>query len=139
MTPAALNELVNREAGLLGVSGTSADMRDLLERESADEHAAEAVALFCYQAKKYLGALAVTLGGLDTLVFTGGIGEHAASVRLRICEGLEFLGIRLDPRRNEAHAPVISREGSSTIVRVMQTDEDLMIARHTRAVMEKSG
>ena len=110
-------------------------MRDLLERESTDAHAAEAVALFCYQAKKYLGALAAVLGGLDTLVFTGGIGEHAASVRLRICEGLEFLGIRLDPRRNEAHAAVISPEGSSVTVRVMQTDEDLMIARHTRELM----
>ena len=104
MTPAALNELVNRQAGLLGVSGISADMRDLLERESADGHAAEAVALFCYQARKYLGALAAVLGGLDTLVFTGGIGEHAASVRLRICEGLEFLGIRTGPDRNATHA-----------------------------------
>ena len=113
MTPTALNELVNRQAGLLGVSGISADMRDLLEREATDAHAAEAVTLFCYQAKKYLGALAAVLGGLDTLVFTGGIGEHAASVRLRICEGLEFLGIRIDPNRNDAHAPVISREGSS--------------------------
>ena len=113
-------------------------MRDLLERESTDGHAAEAVGLFCYQAKKYLGALAAVLGGLDTLVFTGGIGEHAASVRLRICEGLEFLGIRIDPRRNEAHAPVISPEGSSATVRVMRTDEDLMIARHTRELMEKS-
>ena len=138
MTPAALNELVNRQAGLLGVSGTSADMRDLLERESVDGHAAEAVALFCYQAKKYLGALSAALGGLDTLVFTGGIGEHAASVRLRICEDLEFLGIQLDPRRNEAHAPVISPEGSPATVRVMQTDEDLMIVRHTRELMEKS-
>ena len=138
MTGTALNELVNRQAGLLGVSGTSADMRDLLERESTDGHAAEAVGLFCYQTKKYLGALAAALGGLDTLVFTGGIGEHAASVRLRICEGLEFLGIQLDPRRNEAHAPVISREGSPATVRVMQTDEDLMIARHTRGLMEKS-
>lgn len=138
MTPAAVNELVNRQAGLLGVSGTGADMRDLLERESTDRYAAEAVALFCYQAKKYLGALAAALGGLDTLVFTGGIGEHAASVRLRICEGLDFLGIRLDPRRNEARAAVISREGSWATVRVMQTDEDLMIARHTRELIEKS-
>ena len=138
MTPAALNELVNRQAGLLGVSGTSADMRDLLERESTDGHAAEAIGLFCYQAKKYLGALAAVLGGLDTLVFTGGIGEHAASVRLRICEGLEFLGIRIDPCRNKAHAPVISSEGNWATVRVMRTDEDLMIARHTRELMEKS-
>ena len=138
MTRTALNELVNRKAGLLGVSGISADMRDLLESECTDGHAAEAVGLFCYEAKKYLGALATVLGGLDALVFTGGIGEHAASVRLRICEGLEFLGIRIDPRRNEAHAPVISTEGSSATVRVMRTDEDLMIARHTRELMEKS-
>jgi acetate kinase len=138
MTPTALNELVNRQAGLLGVSGIGADMRDLLEREATDGHAADAVGLFCYQAKKYLGALATVLGGLDTLVFTGGIGEHAASVRLRICEGLEFLGIRIDPRRNETHEPVISPEGSSATVRVMRTDEDLMIARHTRDLTKKS-
>jgi acetate kinase len=129
MTRTTLNELLNRQAGLLGVSGISADMRDLLDREFADAHAAEAIALFCYQAKKYLGALTAVLGGLDTLVFTGGIGERAATIRLRICADLEFLGIRLDPQRNEAHAPVISREGSSTTVRVMKTDEDLMIAQ----------
>jgi len=129
MKQTALNDLLNRQSGLLGVSGISADMRDLLERASADAHAAEAVALFCYQAKKYLGALTAVLGGLDTLVFTGGIGERAAAIRLRICADLEFLGIRLDPRRNEAHAPVISREGSSTTVRVMKTDENLMIAK----------
>jgi acetate kinase len=110
-------------------------MRDLLEREATDGHAAEAVALFCYQAKKYLGALAAVLGGLDALVFTGGVGEHAASVRLRICAGLEFLGIRLDPRRNDAHAPVISPEGNSPTVRVMRTDEDLVIARHTKELI----
>jgi acetate kinase len=143
MTPTALNELVNRQSGLLGVSGTSADMRDLLEGESTDGHAAEAVGLFCYQAKKYLGALAAALGGLDTLVFTGGIGEHAASVRRRICEGLEFLGIRLDPQRNDAHAAVISRDGNSqadgsVTVRVMQTDEDLMIARHTTELIKQT-
>jgi acetate kinase len=137
-TRSELNDLVNRRAGLLGVSGTSADMRDLLERESTDGHAAEAVGLFCYQATKYLAAMAAALGRLDTLVFTGGIGERAASVRRRICEGLEFLGIRLDPRRNEAHARVISPEDSPATVRVMRTDEDLMIARHTRELMEKS-
>ena len=137
MTPDALNELINRQAGLLGVSGISEDMHDLIEKESSDGHAAEAIALFCYQARKYLGALAVALGGLDTFVFTGGIGEHAAAIRLRICESLEFLGIRLDPRRNEAHAPVISREGSLVTVRVMKTDEDLMIARHTRDLINE--
>jgi acetate kinase len=87
--------------------------------------------LFCYQAKKFLGALAAALGGLDTVVFTGGIGEHAASVRARICQGLEFLGIRLDDRRNAIHAPVISQHRSPITVRVIETDEDLMIARHT--------
>ena len=122
MTPASLNELVNRQAGLLGVSGISADMRDLLKRESTDEHAAEAVGLFCYQAKKYLGALATVLGGLDTLVFTGGIGEHAASVRLRICEGLEFLGIRIDqsPHTFKPHAPVNFQPESSSATRGSQ-------------------
>src|SRR5712692_7355889 len=104
-----LAELVNHQSGLLGVSGVSADMRDLLERESADAPAAEAIALFCYQARKYLGALVAALGGLDTLVFTGGIGEHAAPVRTRICAALSFLGIELDPLRNTQHAPIISR------------------------------
>lgn len=137
VTPTALSELINKQAGLLGVSGTSEDMHDLLERESVDEHAAQAIALFCYQAKKYLGALAATLGGLDTFVFTGGIGEHAAPIRLRICEGLEFLGIRLDPVRNEAHASVISSADSSVTVRVIHTDEDLMIAQHTRDLLAK--
>jgi acetate kinase len=114
-------------------------MRDLLARESANAPAAEAIALFCSQARKYLGALVAALGGLDTLLFTGGIGEHAASVRLWICEGLEFLGIRLDPRGNEAHAPVIAWHSSAVTVRVMQTDEDLMSARHTKIVMRMSG
>jgi acetate kinase len=139
MTQAALNELVNRRAGLLGVSGVSADMRDLLARESANAPAAEAIALFCSQARKYLGALVAALGGLDTLIFTEGIGEHAASVRLRIWEGQAFLGIRLAPRGNEAPAPVISWHGSAVTVRVMQTEEDLMIARHTKIVIRMSG
>ncbi|QIN84468.1 acetate/propionate family kinase [Rubrobacter tropicus] len=131
MDPGALRELVNRESGLLGVSGTSADMRDLLERVAEDPRAAEAVALFCYAAKKSLGSLAAALGGLDTLVFTGGIGEHASAVRWRICEGLEFLGIRLDPERNAQNAPVVSRDGEPVAVHVIPADEDLTIARHT--------
>jgi len=126
-----LSDLVNKEAGLRGVSGTSGDMRDLLSREASDPRAAAAVALFCYTAKKHLGALVATLGGLDTLVFTGGIGEHAAPVRERICAGLGFLGITIDAGRNAAHAPVISADGAPVTVRVMATDEDLMIARHT--------
>jgi acetate kinase len=135
LSPPEMGELINRQSGLLGVSETSADMRDLLAREVDDPRAADAVALFCYQAKKFLGALAAALGGLDTLVFTGGIGEHAATVRERICSGLEFLGVRLEPRRNAAHAPVISRDDGPVAVRVMPTDEDLMIARHTIRLM----
>jgi acetate kinase len=132
-----VSDLLNNQSGLLGVSGTSADMRDLLDREPTDGHAAEAVALFCYQAKKFLGALAASLGGLDALVFTGGIGEHSATVRERVCEGLGFLGIRLDPDLNAAHAPVISSDAAAVTVRVVSTDEDLMVARHTRRIIEQ--
>src|SRR5712692_2557365 len=135
ITPTALNDLVNRQAGLLGVSGTSADMRDLLAREANDVHAAEAIALFCYQARKFVGALAAALGGVDSLVFTAGIGEGSAVVRERICAGLEFLGVRLDPRRNAAHAAVISADSSPVTVRVLPTNEDLMIARHAYRLM----
>lgn len=139
MSPQALNRLVNREAGLLGVSGASADMRDLLEREAADPWAAAAIGLFCYQARKFIGALATALAGLDTLVFTGGIGEHAAPIRARICDGMAFLGIRLDPHRNERHAPIISTDGAPVTVRVMATDEDRMIARHTYRLIVEEG
>jgi acetate kinase len=129
MTAAQFDRMVNRESGLLGVSETSSDMRDLLARESEDVRAAEAVALFCYQARKWIGAYVAALGGLDTLVFAGGIGEHAAPVRARICEGLDFLGIELDGARNAAHAGVISTGASRVVVRVIRTDEELMIAR----------
>jgi acetate kinase len=137
LTPTEVSDLLNKQAGLLGVSGTSADMRDLLDREAYDGRAAGAVALFCYQAKKFLGALAAVLGGLDALVFTGGIGEHAAPVRERICEGLGFLGIRLDPERNAAHAPIISSDDAAVTVLIVPTDEDLMVARHTRRLIEQ--
>ncbi len=137
MDAAALSKLVNKQAGMLGVSGTSSDMQDLLDREAGDERAAEAVALFCYSAKKYLGALVAALGGLDALVFTGGIGEHAAPVRERVCADLSFLGIDIDPARNGANAPVISRDGASVPVRVIKTNEDLMIARHTYSLMSQ--
>jgi acetate kinase len=139
MSPDDVTTLLNKKAGMLGVSGASGDMRDLLEREPTDLRAAEAVALFCYTAKKFLGALSAALGGLDTLVFTGGIGEHAAPVRARICADLAFLGIALDPARNAAHAPVISRDGAGAVVRVIPTDEDLMIARHTYRLIADGG
>jgi acetate kinase len=110
-------------------------MRDLLARETEDVRAAEAVSLFCYQARKWIGAYAAVLGGLDTLVFAGGIGENAATVRSRICQGLEFLGIELDPSRNAEPADVISADGGRVTVRVIRTDEELMIARSVRDVV----
>ena len=123
------NEMVNFQYGLLGVSETSSDMRDLLDRETQDVRAAEAVALFCYQVKKWIGAFAAALGGLDTLVFAGGIGENAPSVRERICEGLGFLGIELNETRNAKSAPLISPDAGRVAVRVIPTDEELMIAK----------
>jgi acetate kinase len=133
---AALERLVDRESGLLGVSGTSADMRQLLAVRARDPHAAEAVDLFCYDVRKQIGAFAAVLGGIDTLVFTGGIGEHAAPVRWEVCQGLEHIGIRIDAARNDVHAPVISPAAGRCLVRVVPTDEDLMIARHTRRVLD---
>jgi acetate kinase len=132
---ARLERLVNREAGLLGVSGLTQDMKTLLAARDREPAAALAVALFCYQVRKQVGALAAALGGLDTLVFTGGIGERAAPVRHDVCRGLEHLGIQLDPARNEAHADTISAPGARCAVRVIPTNEHLMIARHTRAVI----
>jgi acetate kinase len=122
-------EMVNHKSGLIGVSETSSDMRDLLAQEAGDVRAAEAVALFCYQAKKWIGSYAAALSGLDTLVFAGGIGENAPPVRARICEGLGFLGIELNEARNAANAAVISAERARVTVRVIRTDEELMIAR----------
>jgi len=121
--------MVNSQSGLLGVSETSSDMRDLLERETSDVRAAEAVALFCYQVKKCIGSFAAALGGLDTLVFAGGIGESTPVVRARICSGLAFLGLELDATRNMAGEGVISTGKAGVIVRVMQTDEESMIAQ----------
>jgi acetate kinase len=132
---AAIDKLVNRDSGLLGVSGVSSDMKTLLEKREGDPHAAQAVAMFCYQVRKQIGAYASVLGGLDTLVFTGGIGEHAAPVRAEICGGLQFLGIEIDPERNSRHEEIISTPEGRCVVRVMPTKEDLMIARHTRAVV----
>lgn len=129
LTANQFSQLINHESGLLGVSETSSDMQDLLERQSTDIRAAEAVELFCYQTKKGIGAYSAVLGGLDTLVFSGGIGEHAPEVRSRICQGMDYLGIELNPVRNAASAPVISTDTSRVTVRVMPTDEEQMIAR----------
>jgi acetate kinase len=111
------------------VSETSSDMRDLLEHETQDVRAAEAVALFCYEIKKWIGAFAAALGGLDTLVFAGGIGENVPPVRARICDGMKFLGIELEEKRNGANEDVISAAASRVAVRVIHTDEERMIAK----------
>ncbi|MCC6822367.1 MAG: acetate/propionate family kinase [Verrucomicrobia subdivision 3 bacterium] len=132
ITTSQFYRMVNHESGLLGVSETCSDMRDLLDHETQDVRAAEAVALFCYQGKKWIGAFAAALGGLDTLVFAGGIGENAPAVRARICEGLGFLGIEFNEPRNAATAAVISTDTSRVAVRVIRTDEELMIARSVR-------
>jgi acetate kinase len=129
ISPKQFYAMVNHESGLLGVSETSPDMRDLLLREATDIRASEAVELFCYQVKKWVGAYAAALGGLDTLIFAAGIGENCPSVRARICKGLDFLGIGLDESLNAKNAPVISTAGSRVTVRVIRTDEELMIAR----------
>jgi acetate kinase len=131
---ARIDALIQHESGLLGVSGTSADMKTLLERESSDPRAAHAIELYCHGLRKTIGALAATLGGLDNLVFTGGIGERAAAVRERACSGLGHLGVAIDPASNRAHAGVISTSASRCTVRVVATDEELVIARHTRAL-----
>ncbi len=132
----AFNTMVNRESGLLGLSGTSGDMRDLLECETRDERAAEAIALFCYQVKKRIGAYAAALGGLDTLVFSGGMGERAPTIRARICAELGFLGIALDTKRNAENAALISAEGGQVRIRAMHTDEEIMIARSVASVLD---
>jgi len=129
MSAKEFNEMVNFQSGLLGVSEISPDMRDLLECEADDVRAAEAIALFCYQIKKWIGAYAAALGGLDTLVFAGGIGENASSIRKRICAGLDFLGIEIDHERNAEDATLISPDSGRVEVRVIHTDEALMIAR----------
>jgi acetate kinase len=139
VSPQQFNELVNFQSGLLGVSETSADMRDLLAREAEDGRAAEAIALFCYQVKKWIGAFAAALGGLETLVFAGGIGENAPAVRTRVCDGLGFLGLALDEARNAANAGVISTASSRVTVRVIPTDEERMIARMVCRVLELPG
>ena len=129
VTAKKFNEMVNFQSGLLGISETSSDMQDLLEREAKDIRAAEAVALFCYQVKKWIGAFAAALGGVDTLVFAGGIGENAPQVRARICDGLGFLGVKLSSVRNAKSSALISPDTGRVAVRVMHTDEEWMIAK----------
>lgn len=128
----ALNELLNKQAGLKGISGGASDIRTLLEQENTDPKAAEAISLFCYQAKKYIGALAAAAGGIDTLVFTGGIGEHAPVIRERICDGLSFLGIQLDTAANKKASDIVSPTGSPVTIRIIPANEEIIIAQHTQ-------
>jgi len=135
MTSRQFQHMVNQQSGLVGISGTTSDMRNLLAAEATDPRAADAVETFCYQAKKWLGSFAAALAGVDTLVFAGGIGENAPTIRKRICHGLGFLGIELDARRNRAGARVISAKSSRVTVRVIATDEALMIATSVRNLL----
>jgi acetate kinase len=129
MSATQFNDMVNFQSGLLGISEISSDMRDLLKHETLDVRAAEAVALFCYQVKKWIGAFAAALGGIETLVFAGGIGENAPAIRARICDGLGFLGIELEEKHNAANEGIISTASSRVVVRVIHTDEEQIIAK----------
>ena len=139
LSPTQFNHLVNHESGLLGISETSADMTDLLRQEATDIRSAEAVNLFCYQVKKWIGAFAAAMGGIDGLVFAGGIGEHAPIVRARICRGLEFLGIELDEKRNAGNDALISADTGKVAVRVMHTDEEWMVAKIVSGMIVDKG
>jgi acetate kinase len=139
ITAEQIAELVNKPSGMLGVSGISPDMKDLLDLESTEPHAAEAIELFCHQAAKYAAAMAVAAGGLDTLVFAAGIAERSPPVRERICARPRFLGVHIGSAHNAATAPVISPDGSPVTVRVIPTDEEITIARQTLAVAGAPG
>ena len=135
LSAAQVQTMLNHESGLLGLSESSGDVRDLLKREGSDIRAREALELFCYQAKKWIGSFSAVLGGLDTLVFAGGIGENSAAIRARICAGLDYLGIKLDQSRNEKHEGVISAPGAAVTLRMIRTDEESVIARATARLL----
>ena len=139
MTPSGFREMINHESGLLGISATSSDMGDLLKIRQTDKRASEAIDLFCYQVKKWIGSFAAVLGGLDTLVFTGGIGENAAEIRSLICTGLEFLGIEIDQTRNNENVAIVSTPTGRVTVRVIKTNEELMIAKLVFAKINNTG
>lgn len=139
MDAQGFNKMVNQESGLIGISEISADMKTLLEQESNDIRAAEAVSLFCYQAKKYIGGLAAALGGLDMLVFAGGMGENAPKIRARICDGLGFLGIELDAHENDGNQSLISTAESKVAVLMMHTDEESVIAEAAVRILQNHG
>jgi acetate kinase len=136
MNATQFHHMINHESGLLGVSEISADMSVLLKHEANDSRAADAISLFCYQTKKWICAMAATLNGLDTLVFSGGIGENSPEIRARICGGLEFIGVNLNLNQNSANAAVISSSASRVLVRVINTDEELMIAQFVKSTLK---
>lgn len=135
LDPQQLSDLLNHQSGLLGISGVSADMRDLVQRQAYDQKSADALAFFCYQIRKWIGAFTAVLGGLDTLIFTGGIGENSSEIRSRICTGLDFLGVQLDEQKNKNNEQLISLPSAKVDVRVIRTDEELMIARASSEVL----
>jgi acetate kinase len=134
----ALTRMLEREAGLLGVSGVTSDMKELLERRARDPRCALAVAMFTYAVRKAIGSFVAGLGGVDSLVFTGGIGEHSAVVRAEACANLRPFGIQLDDERNDAGVDAISPDGAPCTVHVVATDEEHVVARHTREVLAPS-
>jgi acetate kinase len=138
LSPKQFNNLINHESGLLGISGTSGDMSDLVKSSASDKHAADAVNLFCYQVKKWIGAYIAVLGGLDFLIFSGGIGENSPVIRNRICEGLGFFGIEVDYQRNLENAPFISANESRVTIRIIPTDEELIIAKTVNNILKKN-
>jgi len=139
LSPEQLQHMIGFESGLLGISETTADMKQLLSLEAEDPRAQDAVDIFCYHVKKYIGAYAAALGGLNSLVFSGGIGEVSAPVRARICQGLEFLGITLDDERNQTNAECISTDGTKVGVHVLPTNEAVTIARDMQRLINKTG
>ncbi len=138
LNPEQLSHLINHESGMLGISETSSNMQELLKLKDSDSRAAEAIQLFCYQTKKWIGSYAAVLGGLDTLIFSGGIGEHVAEVRKLVCSGLDFLGIEIDTMKNEKNEAIISCTASKVSVHVIKTNEELMIARSVCNVLNNS-
>lgn len=138
LSPEQFHRMVNHESGLLGIAQSSGDMRQLAVAQASDYRAAEAINLFCYSARKWIGAFAAALNGVDTLVFSGGIGEHSSEVRQRICDGLAFLGIELDPTRNALSDPIITRDGTPVTVRVIPTDEESTIFRSVLNVLSRN-
>jgi acetate kinase len=149
LTTQEVEMLLNKQSGLLGISGLTNDMRELLDeaREHNDRRACLAIEIFCYRARKYIGAYLAAMGGADAVIFTGGIGENSPEIRAHICEGLEWFGLELDPEKNAAHKNgregLISRDGAKLAAYVIPTDEELLIARDTvrcvRAAMERTG